>query len=120
MNRVLLALLLLLPVKATAQDLTMPTTFYLTASAVDWATAAPACQIGCKSRTGLLPYVDSARVAVPLGVALDVGVLYLTHKWIAPRWPKLAEGILYALTVVRAVNAADHLIVQRDWNRRTR
>ena len=100
--------------------LVMPTAFYVTASAVDWATAAPACQIGCKSRMGLLPYVESAPVAVPVGLLLDVGVLLLTHKVLAPRWPKLAAGILYALTIVRSVNAADHLIVQRDWNRRTR
>lgn len=98
----------------------MPTTFYLVASAVDWSTAAPACQVGCRSRTGLLPGVDDARISVPIGVALDVGVLWITHKFIAKRHPKFAEGLLYALSIVRAVNATDHLIVQRDHNRRSK
>lgn len=106
-------------VQAQAVDLRLPTTFYVTGAAVDWATSAPACQIGCRSRTGLLPGVSDARVAVPIGVALDVGVLLLTHTVIAARWPKVAEGLLYALTVVRVANAADHLILQRDYNRRT-
>ena len=117
-----LLLLVASPTYAQTQDdaLVMPTAFYLTASAVDWATAAPACQIGCKSRTGLLPYVEDARVSVPIGLLLDVGVILLAHKVLAPKWPKLAAGILYALTIVRSVNAADHLIVQRDWNRRSK
>jgi hypothetical protein len=124
MRVLLVSVFLLLATAALAQEpekpkLVMPTVFFLTASAVDWATASPACQIGCQTRTGLLPFVSDARVSVPIGLGLDAGVLWLTTKVITPRWPKVAEGLLYVLTIVHAVSAAEHLIDQRDWNRRS-
>jgi hypothetical protein len=105
------------PTAAGQPDTATPTWVFLGAAAVDWTTGATACQLGCRSRSGSLPNVTDPRIAVPLGLAIDGATIWLCHQVIGPRWPTVAQGLLYGLSIVRGINAHDHVAAQRRRNR---
>lgn len=94
-------------------DLTLPTVFYLGSASAEWATASAGCLAGCRTRTALLPNVTRAKVAVPLGLAIDGVTLWLCHEVIGKRWPRVGQGVLYGLAIARAVNASQHIDTAR-------
>lgn len=94
--------------------LVIPNAAYLGTVVSDWTSVSAGCvQRSCKTLTPLLPDVSDPKVAIPLGVAIDAAVLWVCDTWIAPRWPHVAEGILYGLAIVRGAATSDEVVASR-------
>lgn len=99
-------------------DLTLPTVIYVAAVSGAWASASGVC-VGraCSTITPVLPMVSEPKTAMPLGIAIQGAMLWATHAWVAPRWPRVAQGILYGLGLVHVIKAADHVSTSRRYSR---
>ena len=97
-----------------AVDLTLPTTAYVAAVASAWTVAGATCvEQSCPTVTPTLPTVSDGRRAFGWGVVIQGASLWVIHRWIAPRWPKVAQGVLYSLATMHAIKAADHVSTSR-------
>lgn len=97
-----------------AVDLTLPTIAYVAAVSSAWASAASTC-VGrsCPTVTPTLPTVSTPTVALGWGLVIQGATLWAVHQWIGPRWPKVAQGLLYSLATMHAIKAADHVSTSR-------
>lgn len=97
------------PVPAPEQrSLVLPTALYLSAVGAEWVAAAPACALHCNAWTRTLPTVNSAKVAVPLGLGINATVIAVVHYWVAPRWPRVADAVLFSAGAFHAASAVQH------------
>jgi hypothetical protein len=96
------------------RSLAIPTALYLSAIAAEWTTAAPRCAIQCNSWTRTLPGVEDATIAAPVGLSINAGVLLTVHYLIAPRWPRVADAVLFSLTAFHAASATEHAASTRQ------
>jgi hypothetical protein len=89
------------PVRASG--LTLPTVVYASSAALDLATTYRALQYpGFAEKNPLGAWLDDSPTAlVAFSAALDVGVVFAAHRWVAPRHPKLVKVGLYAASAVR-------------------
>jgi hypothetical protein len=97
---------------------------YVATAAGDW-TVTAACggnESRCRAEhTGglFLWDIKHEAVAVPVGIAIDAAILVAVRELVGPDHPKIARGILYALSAARVV-VLSHKISQlrRDPDRR--
>jgi len=100
-------------------DLTIPTVAYVAAISGAWAGASATCVADdvCDTVTPVLPTVGSVKKALGWGLLIQGGTLWLAHQWIAPRWPRVAQGVLYAVGALHIGKAADHVLTSRRVSR---
>jgi hypothetical protein len=102
------------PPPPPALDLTLPTAAYVAAVASAWTSAASTCvEQSCTTITPTLPTVSNGPKALGWGLAIQGFTLYLVHAWVAPHWPRVAQGVLYGLAALHAISAADHVSTAR-------
>ena len=89
------------------RDLDAATWVYVATAAADW-TITPVCYAqGCGvHKAGLFLYDVKQAAAIPLGLAIDAGIVWVVREHLAPDHPKLARSLLYALSAVRVVFVA--------------
>lgn len=76
-----LTLLLVLPPQfAAAQSLTVPRTLFLTAAAADWTTTAMNRSHGFPEHNPLINWTDNTPTMITVGVAMDLGGLWLWER----------------------------------------
>lgn len=88
--------------------LTVPTTLYMAAIASELTMASVRCAIGCETWTRTLPGVSTGAIAIPLGLGINAATIFVTHKWIAPKWPRFAENLLMGLATFHSASTVDH------------
>ena len=100
-------------------DLTIPTVAYVAAISGAWAGASATCVADdvCDTVTPVLPTVGSVKKALGWGLLIQGGTLWVAHRWIAPRWPRVAQGVLYAVGALHIGKAADHVLTSRRVSR---
>ena len=100
-------------------DLSIPTVFYVASVSSAWAGASATCVADniCSTVTPVLPTVSDPNVALGLGLLIQGGALWAVHQWVAPRWPRVAQGVLYALSALHIGKAADHVLTSRRQSR---
>lgn len=100
-------------------DLTIPTVAYVAAISGAWAGASATCIADdvCDTVTPVLPTVGSVKKALGWGLLIQGGTLWAAHRWIAPRWPRVAQGVLYAVGALHIGKAADHVLTSRRQSR---
>jgi hypothetical protein len=96
-----------------APDLLFPTILYIGAGSAEWTASASGCVGGCRTRSIVLPQVGSAKVAIPLGLAIDATTIWLCHDILGKKWPKVSQSILIGMTILRSVSAARHFDTAR-------
>ena len=96
-------------------DLTIPTVFYIAAVSGAWAGASATCVEDdvCQTVTPVLPTVGSPMKALGWGLLIQGGMLWAAHTWIAPRWPRVAQGVLYGLAALHIASGTDHVLTSR-------
>jgi hypothetical protein len=96
-------------------DLTIPTVFYVAAVSGSWAGASATCVADdiCKTVTPVLPTVGSPMKALGWGLLIQGGMLWAVHQWVAPTWPRVAQGILYGLSALHIASGTDHVLTSR-------
>lgn len=121
----LVALALLLPAFASAQPrLTLPTTVYAGAAALDLWSTADCLSVGCHEHNPLIGWAEPHGTApmLAVGVALEAaGYLALTHL-IAPHHPRLATATIYGAALAHGFLGVRNLQQargQRICNRQT-
>ena len=100
-------------------DLTIPTVFYVASVSSAWAGASATCVADdvCNTVTPVLPTVSDTNVALGLGLLIQGGTLWVVHQWVAPRWPRVAQGVLYAMSALHIGKASDHVLTSRRQSR---
>lgn len=107
MRPYLLSLLVLLPVTASAQDvsapsLKWPTIVYSSAVAFDYSTTYRGLQLGATERNPILRPLQNRPVAlVATGAALDAAGVWAWNRYVGRKHPKLAVLGLYAMSAAR-------------------
>jgi hypothetical protein len=105
-----LAVLLALawPSSAAADGLRLPTLVYVGGATLDVWSTVDCLGAGCIERNPTLAWLQPAGPGVMLtvGEAVDAAMLWAVHRWVAPRHPKLARGLLFGGGGVRAGIAA--------------
>lgn len=95
---------------------------YIATAAADWSVTAVCAKVLCfdSTQTGLfLNGIENEHIAIPLGLAIDAGLLYAIREGVAPDHPKLARGLLYVLSAARGVVVVAKVNDLRDHARRT-
>jgi hypothetical protein len=90
------------------QDLDLASWIYVSTAAADWSVTA-ACG-GDSSRCSNKHYgglflweLKHEAASVPLGLAIDAGILLAVRELVAPEYPRLARLLLYGLSAARVV-----------------
>ena len=96
-------------------DLTVPTVFYVAAVSGAWAGASATCVEDdvCQTVTPVLPTVGSPMKALGFGLLIQGGALWAVHQWVAPHWPRVAQGLLYGLSALHIASGTDHVLTSR-------
>lgn len=93
---------------AAAQSLKIPTLVFAGAASADWVTTYRFLTATPKHLEGnpLLGFTHSKPAAtLAAGIAIDAGTLYLVHRVVGPKHPKIAAFGLYAVAGFRAAIA---------------
>lgn len=96
------------PTKPKA-DLTYANVAAIAAASADWATSFAGCTPSCTTRDLVLPDVSKPGLAIPVGLAVDTFVIWVLNEHVAPRWPKAAQAALYIFSILRSVEADQHV-----------
>lgn len=96
------------PTKPKA-DLTLPSIAYVAAASADWATSFSACTPSCHTRDVQLPDVSRPGLAIPVGLAIDAATIWAINRFVDPRWPDVAQGLLYVFSIIRSIDATNHV-----------
>lgn len=97
--------LLLIAAPVSAQSLKLPSTVFLASAAADWSSTAYCfTKPGCVERNPLLNWARplGAPTMISIGAAADLGSLYLVHRFVSPKHPKIVRVALYSYATVRA------------------
>lgn len=83
------------------------TWFYVGTAAADWSVTAVCARVTCSddghTQAGLFLHGVEPRWSIPLGLAIDAGLVYAIRAFIAPDNPKLARVLLYGFGGARVV-----------------
>jgi hypothetical protein len=85
---------------------------YAGTAGADWMVESICYQVPCQegpTQTGLFLHDVNDGAAIPIGLAIDAAVLALAKYVIGPDHPKMAQGILHALSAARITLTIRHV-----------
>jgi hypothetical protein len=99
--------------RAERDALNTATWTYVATAGADWAVYAVCVEVTCtdsgKTQTGQFLHGVKPAAAVPIGLAIDVGIVLAIREWLAPEHPKLAQFLLYGLSGARVIVLTDRI-----------